>query len=182
MSQSGPPKVHRYHAAHPTATGSVAPVRLPEAAPPARYPLTISADRRRLLDADGRPFLVQGDTAWSLIANLAYDDAIRYLDNRRAKGFNTFAPIGPCVALGLDGRALDVEGWVNTDRRQASNTRELIFPIDHLVAFVSFVMTLLPGDIISTGTPSGIGPIKAGDVVTVKVQGVGELVNPVVAD
>ena len=100
----------------------------------------------------------------------------------RAKGFNTFAPIGPCVAIGLDGRALDVEGWVNADRRQASNTRELIFPIDHLVAFVSFVMTLLPGDIISTGTPSGIGPLKAGDVVTVKVQGVGELVNPVIAD
>jgi 2-keto-4-pentenoate hydratase/2-oxohepta-3-ene-1,7-dioic acid hydratase in catechol pathway len=100
----------------------------------------------------------------------------------RAKGFDTFAPIGPCVALGLDGRAIDVEGWVNADRRQASNTRELIFGIAHLVAFVSFVMTLLPGDIISTGTPSGIGPLKAGDTVKVKVAGVGELVNPVMAD
>jgi 2-keto-4-pentenoate hydratase/2-oxohepta-3-ene-1,7-dioic acid hydratase in catechol pathway len=100
----------------------------------------------------------------------------------RAKGFDTFAPIGPCVAIGLDGRAIDVEGWVNADRRQASNTRELIFGIAHLVAFVSFVMTLRPGDIISTGTPSGIGPLKAGDTVTVKVAGVGELVNPVIAD
>src|SRR5262249_52861945 len=54
-----------------------------------RYPLTISPDRRRLLDADGRPFLIQGDAAWSLIANLEYDDAVRYLDDRRAKGFNT---------------------------------------------------------------------------------------------
>lgn len=99
----------------------------------------------------------------------------------RAKGFDTFAPIGPAVALGLDGRAVDVEGWVNGVRRQASNTRELIFPIDELVAFVSSVMTLLPGDIISTGTPAGIGPIRPGDVVTIKVAGVGALTNPVVA-
>ncbi len=99
----------------------------------------------------------------------------------RAKGFDTFAPIGPAVALGLDGRAVDVEGWVNGVRRQASNTRELIFPIDELVAFISSVMTLLPGDIISTGTPAGIGPIRPGDVVTIKVAGVGVLTNPVVA-
>lgn len=62
---------------------------LPEPPPAARYPLRISADRRRLLDADGQPFLIQGDAAWSLIANLTYEDAIRYLDDRRAKGFNT---------------------------------------------------------------------------------------------
>jgi 2-keto-4-pentenoate hydratase/2-oxohepta-3-ene-1,7-dioic acid hydratase in catechol pathway len=99
----------------------------------------------------------------------------------RAKGFDSFAPIGPAIALGLDARALDVEGWVNGTRRQASNTRELIFPVDRLVAFVSFVMTLHPGDIISTGTPAGVGPLAAGDQVMVKVQGVGELANPVVA-
>src|SRR5919198_3082123 len=62
---------------------------LPSPPAPARFPLTISADRRRLVDADGVPFLVQGDAAWSLIANLTLDDAIRYLDDRRAKGFNT---------------------------------------------------------------------------------------------
>ncbi len=100
----------------------------------------------------------------------------------RAKGFDTFAPIGPCIATGLDYHAsagLTVEGWVNGTRRQASSTRELIFPIDRLIAFVSSVMTLLPGDIISTGTPSGIGPLAAGDRVTIKVDGVGELTNPV---
>jgi 2-keto-4-pentenoate hydratase/2-oxohepta-3-ene-1,7-dioic acid hydratase in catechol pathway len=100
----------------------------------------------------------------------------------RAKGFDSFAPIGPCVAMGLDYRAphgLAVEGWVNGTRRQHSSTRELIFSIDALVAFVSSVMTLLPGDIISTGTPSGIGPLTAGDRVTIKVEGVGELTNPV---
>ena len=101
----------------------------------------------------------------------------------RAKGFDTFAPVGPCVADGLDYRSpagLAVEAWVNRVKRQGSSTRELIFPIPTLVAFVSAIMTLLPGDIISTGTPSGVGPLAAGDSVTVKVEGVGELTNPVV--
>jgi 2-keto-4-pentenoate hydratase/2-oxohepta-3-ene-1,7-dioic acid hydratase in catechol pathway len=100
----------------------------------------------------------------------------------RAKGFDTFAPIGPCVATGIDYDAADgvaVEGWVNGERRQASSTRQLIFSIDRLIAFVSSVMTLLPGDIISTGTPAGIGPLAPGDRVTIKVGGVGELTNPV---
>ncbi len=100
----------------------------------------------------------------------------------RAKGFDTFAPIGPCIVVGLDGSALDVESVVNGERRQASNTRELIFGLHHLVEFISSVMTLLPGDVIATGTPSGIGPVAPGDRVVVKVEGIGELVNEVVAD
>jgi 2-keto-4-pentenoate hydratase/2-oxohepta-3-ene-1,7-dioic acid hydratase in catechol pathway len=102
----------------------------------------------------------------------------------RAKGFDTFAPIGPCIAtggLGFNGRDVAVEGWVNGERRQSSSTRQLIFDIPTLVAFVSAVMTLLPGDVISTGTPAGIGPIQPGDLVTIKVEGVGELSNPVEA-
>ena len=100
----------------------------------------------------------------------------------RAKGFDTFAPLGPCIAAGLDYRGgLAVEGWVNGTRRQTSSTRELIFSIDRLIAFVSSVMTLLPGDVISTGTPAGIGPLAPGDRVTIKVEGVGELTNPVIA-
>lgn len=97
----------------------------------------------------------------------------------RAKGFDSFAPVGPCVAAGLDYDALGVEGWVNGSRRQSSSTRELIFPIGKLIAFISSVMTLLPGDIIATGTPAGIGPLAPGDRVTIKVEGVGELTNPV---
>jgi 2-keto-4-pentenoate hydratase/2-oxohepta-3-ene-1,7-dioic acid hydratase in catechol pathway len=100
----------------------------------------------------------------------------------RCKGFDTFAPIGPCIAAGLNGDPRAVEGWVNNSRRQSSNTRHLIFPIEQLVEFVTFVMTLEPGDIISTGTPEGIGPIAHGDVVKVVVEGVGELVNPVQAE
>jgi len=97
----------------------------------------------------------------------------------RCKGFDTFAPIGPCIATGLDGEPRAVEGWVNGTRRQASNTKHLIFPVDHLIEFVTFVMTLEPGDIISTGTPEGIGPLTDGDTVTITVEGVGSLTNPV---
>ena len=99
----------------------------------------------------------------------------------RAKGFDTFAPVGPCiVACDLD-RPIGVESRVNGERRQHSSTRELIFPIRRLVEFVTAVMTLLPGDIISTGTPPGVGPIVPGDRVVITVEGVGELVNDVVA-
>jgi len=97
----------------------------------------------------------------------------------RAKGFDTFAPIGPCIAVGLDPAALDVEGWLNGEKRQASNTRQLIFSVPQIIAFVSNVMTLLPGDVIATGTPSGVGPLKGGDTFTVKISGIGELSNTV---
>ncbi|MBI3400277.1 MAG: fumarylacetoacetate hydrolase family protein [Acidobacteria bacterium] len=97
----------------------------------------------------------------------------------RCKGFDTFSPVGPCIVTGLNGEPRNVEAWVNGGRRQASNTRHLIFPIDYLIEYISFVMTLEPGDIVSTGTPEGVGPITAGDTVTVSVEGVGELSNPV---
>jgi 2-keto-4-pentenoate hydratase/2-oxohepta-3-ene-1,7-dioic acid hydratase in catechol pathway len=100
----------------------------------------------------------------------------------RAKGFDTFAPVGPCIARGVDyskPEGLIVEGWVNGQKRQASSTQQLIFTIPYLIEYISTNMTLLPGDIISTGTPSGIGPLAAGDRVTIQVEGVGELTNPV---
>ena len=99
----------------------------------------------------------------------------------RAKGFDTFSPIGPCIAVGLDPSQLDIEGWVNGERRQKSNTRELIFPVPFLVEHVTRFMTLNPGDVIPTGTPSGVGPLTPGDRVMVKVEGVGTLANPCVA-
>ena len=96
------------------------------------------------------------------------------------KGYDTFAPLGPCIAVGLDVSAVQVEGWVNGQRRQAASSADMIFPIDELIAYISSIMTLLPGDVISTGTPAGIGTLVPGDTVTVKVEGVGELTNPVV--
>jgi 2-keto-4-pentenoate hydratase/2-oxohepta-3-ene-1,7-dioic acid hydratase in catechol pathway len=101
----------------------------------------------------------------------------------RCKSFDTFAPIGPCIAT-LDDRSspgpLGVEGWVNDECRQRGTTAQLIFPIDFLIEYISFVMTLEPGDVISTGTPAGVGPLVNGDVVTIKVEGVGALRNSVI--
>jgi 2-keto-4-pentenoate hydratase/2-oxohepta-3-ene-1,7-dioic acid hydratase in catechol pathway len=97
------------------------------------------------------------------------------------KGYDSFAPLGPCIALGLDAAELSIEGWLNGERRQVSNTRELIFTPGDLIAYISSIMTLLPGDVIATGTPSGIGPIRPGDRFTVRIEGIGELSNPVEA-
>lgn len=99
----------------------------------------------------------------------------------RAKGFDTFCPIGPCIAVGLDPSELGVEGWVNGLRRHNSNTRELIFSVPFLVEHVTRFMTLNPGDIITTGTPSGVGALTPGDRIDVKVEGVGTLSNPCVS-
>jgi 2-keto-4-pentenoate hydratase/2-oxohepta-3-ene-1,7-dioic acid hydratase in catechol pathway len=135
-----------------------------------------------------RARLVPKDRAFDYVLGItcANDVTAREMQRRgvqysHVKGFDTFAPLGPSIAVGLDPRALAVEGWVNGQRRQASNTRELIFGVDDLIAYISSVMTLMPGDVISTGTPSGIDSLQPGDVVTVKVEGVGELTNPVEA-
>jgi 2-keto-4-pentenoate hydratase/2-oxohepta-3-ene-1,7-dioic acid hydratase in catechol pathway len=97
----------------------------------------------------------------------------------RAKGFDTFAPVGPCIETELDPENLDISLTVNGTEHQHSNTSNFIFRIDEIVSFVSGVMTLFPGDIISTGTPSGIGPLFPGDTVTVSIEGIGELANHV---
>ena len=99
----------------------------------------------------------------------------------RAKGFDTFAPVGPCIAAGDIDRPIAVESRVNGEVRQRSTTGELIFTIRQIIEFVTAVMTLLPGDVISTGTPPGVGPLTAGDRVVVAIEGVGELANDVVA-
>jgi 2-keto-4-pentenoate hydratase/2-oxohepta-3-ene-1,7-dioic acid hydratase in catechol pathway len=99
----------------------------------------------------------------------------------RAKGFDTFCPIGPALAIGLDPRNLRVTSRVNGQTRQDGNTDQLIFPVERLIAHISAVMTLYPGDIIATGTPAGVGPLLPGDTVEVEVEGVGVLSNPVVA-
>ncbi len=98
----------------------------------------------------------------------------------RAKAFDTFAPLGPCIATDVEPNAVDVETYLNGERRQASNTKMLIFPVEDLITRLSQVMTLLPGDVITTGTPAGIGPMHAGDRVEVRIEGIGALKNSVV--
>ena len=98
----------------------------------------------------------------------------------RAKGFDTFAPVGPVVETDLDPSDLEISTYLNGERKQHSSTRYLLFSVPKLVSFISKVMTLLPGDIISTGTPSGVGPMKPGDKVEVEIEGIGKLTNYVV--
>jgi 2-keto-4-pentenoate hydratase/2-oxohepta-3-ene-1,7-dioic acid hydratase in catechol pathway len=97
----------------------------------------------------------------------------------RAKGFDTFCPVGPWIETELDLRSVGVSARVNGETRQHGNAQQMIFPILELLAFISSIMTLEPGDLISTGTPEGVGPLRAGDVVEVEVSGVGVLTNPV---
>lgn len=97
----------------------------------------------------------------------------------RAKGFDTFCPLGPIIAQDIEPGGLRVRTLVNGQLRQDGHTSDLIFPVFKLVSFISQVMTLNAGDVIATGTPSGIGPLQKDDVVTIEVQGIGSLVNPV---
>jgi 2-keto-4-pentenoate hydratase/2-oxohepta-3-ene-1,7-dioic acid hydratase in catechol pathway len=100
----------------------------------------------------------------------------------RAKGFDSFCPVGPRVAAGLDPSNLRIETRVNGRVRQQSTTADLIFDVPALIAFISSVMTLEEGDLISTGTPSGVGNLTPGDVVEIEIEGIGVLSNPVAGE
>ena len=95
----------------------------------------------------------------------------------RAKSFDTFCPIGPVIKTGLDTSNLAIQAYLNGKLKQNSNTGDFIFSPQYLVSFISKVMTLLPGDVVSTGTPAGVGPMKKGNQVEVRIEGVGSLIN-----
>lgn len=99
----------------------------------------------------------------------------------RSKSFDTFCPLGPWIETDLDSSALDIRCEVNDQERQHGNTRDLVHSVYDIVAWVSSIMTLLPGDVILTGTPAGVGQLQSGDEVTVTIQGIGTLANPVIA-
>lgn len=128
-------------------------------------------------DADIRPYIL-GYTCVN-------DVTARDLQNKdgqwsRSKGFDTFCPVGPVVTDEIDPWAgIEVETRVNGEVRQQGNTRDLIFALDAVIRHIAQAMTLFPGDLIPSGTPSGVGPLVAGDVVEVRVEGVGTLKNTV---
>jgi 2-keto-4-pentenoate hydratase/2-oxohepta-3-ene-1,7-dioic acid hydratase in catechol pathway len=97
----------------------------------------------------------------------------------RAKGFDTFCPLGPWIVTDIDPSDLELRCEVNEEVRQLGRTKDMVFDPASIVSYVSHMMTLLPGDVVLTGTPAGVGPIVHGDVVTVRVEGIGELINPV---
>ncbi|MET7709197.1 fumarylacetoacetate hydrolase family protein [Micromonospora sp. NPDC005413] len=103
----------------------------------------------------------------------------------RAKGFDSFCPIGPWITTGLDVSDLEIRCEVgrnpeDMEVRQLGRTKDMVFDVAGLVSYISHVMTLLPGDVVLTGTPAGVSPLVEGDTVTVRIEGIGELTNPVV--
>lgn len=150
----------------------------------------------QLLNYEGEMAVVIGQGGKDILEAEAMDHVFGYtvindvtardIQNReenfvRAKGYDTFAPVGPCVATGLDPGELEVETRVNGELCQQGAIRDLVHPIPELIAFISGIMTLLPGDLIATGTPRGMRPIEPGDVVEVAVTRIGKISNPVVA-
>ncbi|MCC6332753.1 MAG: fumarylacetoacetate hydrolase family protein [Myxococcales bacterium] len=109
----------------------------------------------------------------------ARDVQRRETQHTRAKSYDTFACLGPWMVTGLDWRDLRIQCRLNGATRQDGRTSDMVHAPPKLVSFISQVMTLLPGDVVITGTPAGVGPMAAGDVVEVEVEGVGVLKNPV---
>ena len=98
----------------------------------------------------------------------------------RSKSFDTFCPIGPVIETELDPSDLRVESFLSGRSMQSSSTKNLIFPVPRIISFLSAIMTLMPGDIISTGTPYGVGPMLPGDAIEIRIEGIGSLKNRVV--
>jgi 2-keto-4-pentenoate hydratase/2-oxohepta-3-ene-1,7-dioic acid hydratase in catechol pathway len=128
-------------------------------------------------DEDVRPYIL----GYSCVNDVTARD-LQTKDGQwtRAKGFDTFCPVGPLVTNEVDPWAgIGVETRVNGAVRQQGNTRDFIFPLDVVIRFISQAMTLMPGDLIPTGTPKGVGPVVAGDAMEIIVEGIGTLSNPV---
>jgi 2-keto-4-pentenoate hydratase/2-oxohepta-3-ene-1,7-dioic acid hydratase in catechol pathway len=100
----------------------------------------------------------------------------------RGKGFDTFCPIGPWIETDFDPNDTMITCHVNDELRQMGTTRDMVFTVRQLIVFISSVMTLEPGDLILTGTPSGVGPLQPGDQVAITIEGLGEITNPVEAE
>jgi 2-keto-4-pentenoate hydratase/2-oxohepta-3-ene-1,7-dioic acid hydratase in catechol pathway len=134
---------------------------------------------RQLSDTDDvRPYIA----GYTCLNDVSARD-LQFADPQwtRAKGFDTFCPFGPVLETELDLKRTTVETYLNGEKKQAAPITDMIFSVDAIIRWVSRVMTFEPGDIIATGTPSGVGPLAAGDVVEVVVSGVGTLRNPVQA-
>lgn len=131
--------------------------------------------KARDLKGDDWQDYVLGYTCFNDIT--ARDLQLKDVQFTRAKSFDTFAAVGPCLALGLDWSSLRLKTFLNGHLVQSGNTRNMIFGIPFLLQFISKIMTLEPGDLIATGTPAGVGPMKVGDRVEVQIEGIGTLSN-----
>ena len=140
--------------------------------------------------------VVIGKTGWWVTAEKAMDYVIGYTIGNdvtardlqlkdgqwtRSKGFDTFCPLGPWLETDFDSSDALITCRVNQQMRQMASTHDMIFTVRQLIAFISSIMTLQPGDVIMTGTPAGVSPLQSGDVVEVSIEGLGTLSNPVAA-
>src|SRR5467141_746767 len=141
--------------------------------------LAIVIGRRcsNLLDSDDSLSFVTGYTCLNDVT--ARDLQKSDVQFTRAKGFDTFCPVGPHIETQLDPRNALVEARINGALKQSGNTSLMVYPVEFLIRWISRMMTLVPGDVIATGTPAGVGPLTAGDTVDVSVAGIGVLHNPV---
>lgn len=144
----------------------------------AELAVVIGREAKRVSPDDAKACIL-GYTCFNDVT--ARDLQAKDIQYTRAKGFDTFAPIGPWIETGLDPLKVRVESYLNDEKRQDASTEDMIFNAYELVSFVSRVMTLLPGDVIATGTPSGVGKMKPGDTIEVRIEGVGALKNTVKA-
>jgi len=152
--------------------------------PPQSQQVEHEAELAVVIGRRGRWIHLEDAADYILGYTAANDVTARDLQNRdgqwtRAKGFDTFCPLGPWIETELDPSDLLVTSRVNGEIRQMSSTRGMVFSVPQLIVYVSSVMTLEPGDLILTGTPAGVSPLSAGDVVEVEVEGIGKLSNPV---
>jgi 2-keto-4-pentenoate hydratase/2-oxohepta-3-ene-1,7-dioic acid hydratase in catechol pathway len=163
-----------------------APIELPASSEEVHHEgelAVIIGRRARAVAADQAHQFILGYTTMNDVT--ARDIQRREGKYTRSKSFDTFAPLGPVVATDVEPDALTLTTRVKHEGgdwevRQRSGCDDMIFKVPELIAFISSIMTLLPGDVISTGTPAGVGPIVDGDTVEVAISGVGRLVNPVV--
>jgi 2-keto-4-pentenoate hydratase/2-oxohepta-3-ene-1,7-dioic acid hydratase in catechol pathway len=139
--------------------------------------LVIGKKARRLKETDRANDYILGYTCFNDVT--ARDLQEKDVQFTRAKSFDTFAAVGPCISTEIDPRRLRIKTFLNGKLRQSGNTRNLIFSVPVIVRFISEVMTLNPGDVITTGTPAGVGPMNPGDRVDVQIEGIGILSNTV---
>lgn len=168
----------------PTAViGSGEAVRLP----PQSHQVEHEAELAVVIGRGGRWISTKDATDHIAGYTIGNDITARDLQRRdgqwtRGKGFDTFCPLGPWIESELDTADVLISCRVNGEMRQMASTRDMLFTVPQLIAFISSVMTLTPGDVILTGTPAGVGPLQPGDQVEVTIEGIGTLVNPILLD
>ncbi|MBI2393921.1 MAG: fumarylacetoacetate hydrolase family protein [Deltaproteobacteria bacterium] len=163
--------------------GPGAPIRVPSVSArvehEAELALVIGKRCKRVAEAQALEHVF----GWTVLNDVtARDLQKKDVQFTRSKSFDTFCPVGPWIETSLDVADVEVSARVDGVVRQRGRTRNMIFPVPMLISYVSCMMTLEPGDVITTGTPEGVGPLVPGNVLETAVEGIGVLRNPIVAD